>query len=176
MKDSCDRSAFSFPDGCPPVEVDLDFPDFDACDSAVTTDLRSASRLNLQRVPAFPAPVVGMDILPNISTIGEPVVDFECPYEAGAVGPASSHASLGDAFSNPSVSAGLSGNASSCTIRGMYVNMSIPDMRPLILNKDSVDVLTGQRVDSYSLAGGLSGLSLAFPVLFPGMIVQMVNQ
>lgn len=70
----CKRQAFQLEDGCPSVDVDLEFPDFEACAAADTDRLRGVALIDLRKSPAFPTVLPATDPIPI-----EPVdVFFEC--------------------------------------------------------------------------------------------------
>lgn len=50
----CSREAFKLDEGCPQVEVDLEFPDFDACEAADVSRLKGVSNVGARKSPAFP--------------------------------------------------------------------------------------------------------------------------
>ena len=50
----CNREAFKLDDGCPPVDVDLEFPDFDSCLYADSSRLKGVSNVGVRKTPVFP--------------------------------------------------------------------------------------------------------------------------
>ena len=88
----CNREAFKFEDGCPPVEVDLEFPDFDACEEADSTRLKGVSNMGLRRAPAFPI------FLPTAEQIP---VDVESPNAISTLGTIAGAVAAGMDVTNP---------------------------------------------------------------------------
>lgn len=79
MSLSCNREAFKPAEGCPEIEADLTFPDFEACEAADIGRLKSVSRLDLQKSPAFPMFIPANDPLP----VDIPDIDVDaygCPF------------------------------------------------------------------------------------------------
>lgn len=73
---SCTREAFKLDDGCPELEVDLTFPDFESCD-ADTARLKGVAKIDLQKSPAFPITIPANDPIP----VDIPEIYIECAFD-----------------------------------------------------------------------------------------------
>ena len=120
---NCNREAFKLDAGCPPVSVDLKFPDFGACEDADPGRLKGVSRLDLQKSPAFPMFMPAEDPLPI--SIPDLDIDYECPLDGVS--------SDGDLININAGNAKATGNvrveraSTGCSMTGISIDLDIPD-------------------------------------------------
>lgn len=146
---SCNREAFKPADGCPEIHADLTFPDFESCEAADPGRLKSVSRLDLQKTPAFPMFVPANDPLP----VSIPDIDIDID-EIGCIAD-----DLADGSSSVSISYDVGPNDkpygsvsiarstdNSCSISG--INIALHLIQPSI---PSVSLSDG--VITYSFTG-----------------------
>lgn len=124
MSLSCKRSAFEFDDGCPPVSVDLTFPDFESCEAADPGKLKSVSRLDLQKAPAFPMFIPGDDPVP-VSIPDIEIPDYECPLDSFSKTGQRITVNSGNAASTGTVK--ILAESDSCSLNGIEIELTIPD-------------------------------------------------
>ena len=143
---NCNRQPFQFEDGCPSVKVDLNFPDFNACATAEPSRLKSVSRLNIQKAPAFqmfipvadPLPVPDFDIDIDIDSI-----DVGCPFEdldSGDMSVSVHEDDTGESHGSLSIS---HGDDNPCAITGLHLDLYIPPpVIPTLSYEDGTVVYT----------------------------------
>lgn len=119
---SCSREAFKPAEGCPQLDVDLTFPDFESCLDADPSRLKSVARLDEQKSPAFPMFIPSDDPLPI--SIPDVELDWECPFDGLS--------SDGDDISIDAGNAHASGtvkveSTEGCSMTGISIDLELPD-------------------------------------------------
>ena len=74
----CKREPFSSSDGCPRIDIDLEFPEFEACVDADPGKLKQVSKLDLNKSPVVPTFMPAADPLPIVFPEIEAI--FDCPF------------------------------------------------------------------------------------------------
>ena len=117
----CSRRPFEMEDGCPPVEVDLTFPSFEACVNADPSKLKAPSRLDTRKDPAFP-------ILPAADPLPIQIPDIDdlgCPLD-GLNEDGDSITIVGTEHASGRVK--LNRTSTGCSVTGIDIQLNLPDI------------------------------------------------
>lgn len=120
---SCNRRAFELDEGCPSVDIDLTFPDFDACGDANEGRLKGVSRIALQKSPAFPTFMPGADPLP----VSIPDIDVEMVIDCSFDDTATSVEFSSDGVPGASGSLEFNRNDENCGVDSVRLRLDIPN-------------------------------------------------
>lgn len=121
----CSREAFEPPEGCPELNVDLEFPDFEACISADPSRLKGVSRLDIDKSPASPSLPILDDIPLHIEFPDMPPCPFgELREEGSSVTIKGVSGAVGGMTFSTS-----DGTGSSCSLKGIDLNLYIPEVQ-----------------------------------------------
>lgn len=119
---NCNRRAFEMIDGCPPVEVDLTFPDFKSCEDADPSRLKEAANLGMQQSPAFPMFIPANDPVPAV-VIPDVDVDIDCGFDD-----TETSVSIDTHGSTATGSLEFDTRSDSCAVERVSLNLDFPAM------------------------------------------------